>query len=154
MTPVTVSLIQPSFRFHYQVSCFIDCHLPAASVLLPCIIDSISVVQPRPFLHSDQKPGSSLCFLSSSAFYILPISKPSDLLLLLNIVKNVKKLSLFIHTNQFVSYDGMMVPVAVTTGKKMPTACFLVTQFPEKYGQSWCLPHPYAVRCVTKEPGA
>lgn len=86
------TLTLPSFRFHLQGPCFIDCQFPSS------LCSSISVMQPRPPLHSDPKPSCSLCFFSSSVFYTLPICKPAGLVLLPKIVKNVKKLKLLFHT--------------------------------------------------------
>lgn len=86
------TLTLPSFRFHLQGPCFIDCQFPSS------LCSSISVMQPRPPLHSDPKPSRSLCFFSSSVFYTLPICKPAGLVLLPKIVKNVKKSKLLFHT--------------------------------------------------------
>lgn len=86
------TLTLPSFRFHHQGPCFIDCHFPAASAL------PSQWCSPDPPLSLRPKTRSSLCFLSSSVFYTLPICKSASLVLLLKTIKNVKKLRLLFHT--------------------------------------------------------
>lgn len=84
------------------------------------LCSSISVVQPRPPFHSDPKPSSSHCFLSSSVFHTSPICKPAVLELLLKIVKNVKKLRLLFHTKLVGLMD------AGSHNRQRKASCFLL----------------------------
>lgn len=108
------TLTLPSFKFHLQVPCFIDCHFPAASAL------PSQWCSPDPPFHSNPKPSSSHCFLSSSVFHTLPICKPAVLELLLKIVKNVKKLRLLFHTKLVGLMD------AGSHNRQRKASCFLL----------------------------